>query len=60
VAGRAAEIDLYPANHGFGNPWAYGYDRDAAAAAWKRTLDFLRSSLKSSAASIEGTLHAQR
>lgn len=60
AAQRAAEIDLYPANHGFGNPWAYGYDRNAAAAAWKRTLDFLHNSLRSSGALVDGYLHAKR
>ena len=57
AAGTPAEIDLYPANHGFGNPWSDCYDRAAAVAAWKRTLDFLRSSLRSPSA--EGALRVE-
>jgi carboxymethylenebutenolidase len=47
AAGRIFEIDWYPANHGFADPTMDAYDRSAAAMAWMRTVEFLRTTLAS-------------
>jgi carboxymethylenebutenolidase len=48
AAGKTFEIDWYPANHGFADLTKDAYDRSAAAAAWVRTVEFLRTTLASS------------
>ncbi|MEJ2513625.1 MAG: dienelactone hydrolase family protein [Gammaproteobacteria bacterium] len=44
--GKDAEIVIYPeADHAFANPSGRRYDPDAAADAWRRTLNFLAGNL---------------
>jgi carboxymethylenebutenolidase len=41
------EAHIYPnAQHGFNNDTTPRYDKDAAALAWKRTIDFFKTNLK--------------
>jgi len=60
AAGRSIEIDWHSADHGFANPTLDGYDQGAAAAAWRRTVEFLHTSLASSPALADGATHAER
>ena len=57
---KSIEIDWYPANNGFADMTLDGYDRAAATAAWKRSVEFLRMSLASSPALTDGALHVER
>ena len=48
AAGVSYEGFVYPgAQHGFNNDTTPRFDKDAAALAWKRTLDFFAKNLKS-------------
>jgi carboxymethylenebutenolidase len=58
--GKSIEIEWYPANNGFADLTLDGYDRAAAIAAWKRTVEFLRTSLASSPVLSDGALHVER
>jgi carboxymethylenebutenolidase len=53
---KSIEVDWYPANNGFADMTLDGYDRAAATAAWKRSIEFLRTSLASSPALADGAL----
>jgi carboxymethylenebutenolidase len=47
AAGVKYEAFIYPnAQHGFNNDTTPRYDKDAAALAWKRTVDFFNANLR--------------
>jgi carboxymethylenebutenolidase len=57
---KPIEIDWYPANNGFADQTLDGYDQAAAAAAWRRTVEFLHANLASSPVLTGGALHVER
>ena len=44
-AGKTVELHWYAAEHSFANPEQPSYDKQAAEAAWTRTIEFLRANL---------------
>ena len=60
TAGNTFEIDWYSANHGFADLTKDAYDRSAAAAAWVRTVEFLRATLASPPILVNGAFHVER
>jgi carboxymethylenebutenolidase len=60
AAGSSPQIHWHAADHGFANTALDGYDQAAAAAAWLRTVEFLRANLASPPGYLYGARHVER